>query len=109
MRGKKWVLEPHAIEVKGNAAQVNLFRVDGGYAAPVTFGGKADAVTVKIRNLPGVTMAARLHVAALYPGQQLEEPISVVRNGQLLEMNVPLKRGCAMLRIRQIGGHGGFD
>ena len=34
MRGKKWVLLPHVVEVADKAAAVNLFEVPGGYVIP---------------------------------------------------------------------------
>ncbi len=52
MRGKKWVLPPHVVEVVGNKAKANLFEVPGGYALPVTFGGKASTATVVLAGLP---------------------------------------------------------
>ena len=54
MRGKRWVLLPHCIEVAGNAAKVNLFEVPGGYAMPVTFAGRAKSVEVVLRGLSGL-------------------------------------------------------
>ncbi|MFA5817296.1 MAG: alpha-L-fucosidase [Bacteroidales bacterium] len=35
MRGKKWVLEPHCLDVDNGAAKANLFEVPGGYVIPV--------------------------------------------------------------------------
>ena len=46
MRGKKWVLLPHAISVEGKGVKANLFRVPEGYIVPIIFGGSAPAVTV---------------------------------------------------------------
>ena len=39
--------------------KVNLFQVPGGYALPVTFGGKAKSVTVRLRNVPGLEKLKR--------------------------------------------------
>ncbi|HUW61925.1 MAG TPA: hypothetical protein VMZ06_13070, partial [Candidatus Bathyarchaeia archaeon] len=66
MRGKRWVLEPHAIEVKGGKAKANLFEVPGGYIVPVVFGGKAKTASIILR-LP---TDAKLTAAVLHPGEE---------------------------------------
>ena len=95
MRGKKWVLSPHCIEC--DSAKVNLFEVPGGYALPVTFAGKAESVTVQVRNIPGLKKAKCI---AIHPG--IEKPVMFA--GQFkdgtLELNVPVVRGCAMVLLR---------
>jgi hypothetical protein len=93
MRGKKWVLAPHAVEC--DTAKVNLFEVPGGYVLPVTFG--KDTATVHIRNVAGLK---RLKCEALHPG--LEKPVPLAgrwRDGAL-EITVPLVHGCAVVRLR---------
>lgn len=99
MRGKKWVLEPHCIEVAKDAAKVNLFSVFDGWVAPVVFGPKDGMVTVLIRNVPGI--AGNLDVEAILPG--IEKPLSVsmkIKEGSL-ELKVPVHCGCAMVTIRK--------
>jgi len=98
MRGKKWVLAPHAIEVVGNAAKANLFEVPGGYAAPVTFGPQDGTVKVILRNLPGLTEG--VHCEALHPGVQQPQTVRTALKDGALELQVPLKRGCAVVRIK---------
>ena len=94
MRGKKWVLAPHAVDCA--AAKANLFEVPGGYALPVTFGGKAETATVRIRSLPGL---AQLQAAAIHPGSEVAVPVAGDMNDGVLTLTVPLKRGCAMVRL----------
>ena len=65
MRGKKWVLAPHCVEVSGGGAEANLFQVPGGYALPVCFGGKADFADIVIRNLPDLDA---FKYASIQPG-----------------------------------------
>jgi hypothetical protein len=97
MRGKKWVLESHCIEVADNKAKANLFRVPGGYVIPVVFGKDAGEVTVTIRNVTGLE-----HVicTAIYPGREeiLSLRLKPEENGTL-RIQVPLIRGCAMVKI----------
>ena len=97
MRGKKWVLAPHCIAVEGGEAKANLFAVSGGYAAPVTFGPREGTVKVIMRNLPGLT--EEVHWEELLPGSQQPQTLPATFKDGVLELQVPLKRGCAMLRV----------
>ncbi len=100
LRGKKWVLAPHAIEVQNSIAKANLFEVPDGYAAPVVFGGRAESVTLKIRNVPG--MAKGMRFTALLPGVPQQQPIDVAWEHGTLTLRVPLKNGCAMVIAEKI-------
>jgi len=96
MKGKKWVLESHCIEVAENKAKANLFRVPGGYVIPVVFGKDAGEVTVIVRNIPGLE-----HVicTAVYPGREGSLSLSLRLKPEELMIQVPLVRGCAMVKI----------
>ena len=96
MRGKKWVLEPHCVESAAHGVKVNLFHVPAGLVLPVTFGGKAESVTVRVRNIRGLDKA---RCEALQPGVATALPVASTFQGGVLELHVPLKRGCAMVRI----------
>jgi hypothetical protein len=98
MRGKKWVLTPHCVEVANDAAKVNLFRVAEGWVAPVTFGGANASVTLKIGPVPGLKKGMRCE--ALHPGQTRTSPIPAMWKHGGLELQVPLQRGCAMVSIK---------
>lgn len=95
LRGKKWVLSPHAVSVVANAAHVNLFQTPDGYIVPVTFGRGAGEVIVELRGVP----ASR--AAALHPGSADWEPLRItgVARG-VVRIAVPLRRGCALLRLK---------
>jgi hypothetical protein len=99
VRGRKWVLTPHVIEVEGNAAKANLFSVPGGYAAPVVFGTSAEAV-VRIR-----MDRSRMDLSfdALHPGMDRPRTLEGQWEGGLLSLKVPLHRGCAVVRFRRQG------
>ncbi|MCC6125518.1 MAG: NPCBM/NEW2 domain-containing protein [Pirellulales bacterium] len=99
MRGKKWVLAPHAVRAVGDA-KVNLFEVPGGYALPVTFAGKADKVSVALR-LPGLSAVKSAEV--LHPGSEKSATISVTSDGADLRLEVPIVRGCAMVWLKNKG------
>lgn len=96
-RGKKWVLTPHAVVVDDGAAKANAFEVPGGWAIPVVFGGKHPAVKIRLRNM--ADLAAVKTARVLHPGggEWLPVPVSVQGAERVLE--IPLVRGCAMVRI----------
>ena len=96
MRGKKWVLEPHVIQVEGDLAKANLFEVPSGYVIPITFGGKAESVRITIRKWPKNSV-----VQAFYPGSDQPLTLTPTIKGRLLSLTVPLRRGCAMVRVSQ--------
>jgi hypothetical protein len=99
MRGKKWVLAPHCVETTTPGVKVNLFEVPGGYALPVTFGGKNETSVVQVRGLPGLD---QLHCEALQPGKDSALPMESHFNNGTLEITVPLARGCAMVKITKV-------
>ena len=96
MRGKKWVLEPHCIEVTGGMAKANLFRVPGGYIIPVVFGAASKVVTVNVRNVTGLDDVI---CKAMYPGSEEFISLKSSSDSGSLQIKVPLVRGCAMVKI----------
>ena len=97
MKGKKWVLEPHCIEVDGREAKVNLFEVPGGWVVPVTFGPKDGTVTVILRNVPG--MKGSLKAEVMYPGTEKTESLTLTSAGGEIRMAVGTRRGCAVVKL----------
>jgi hypothetical protein len=99
MRGKKWVLAPHCVEVAGGSAKANLFQVPGGYAMPVCFGGEAEFAEVTLKNIPGLDS---LKCSALHPGVETAVAATVVSKTTEggLRLRVPLHQGCAMVTLR---------
>ena len=91
------MLTPHAVTVAGNAAKVNLFAVPGGYAMPVMFAGKAASVKVTLHGLSGI--ADETVCEAIHAGRPRRAPIAMIRSGADVVLNVPVERGCAMVRI----------
>lgn len=97
MRGRKWVLEPHCIAVVEGKAKANLFKVADGWVVPVTMGPREGIVNVAICNVPGITEKSRME--AFHPGVGRSHPVSVSEKDGRLELTVPVKRGCAMVKI----------
>jgi hypothetical protein len=93
MRGRKWVLAPHCVATDTPGAKVNLFEVPGGYALPVSFAGNATVATVRVRGV------GQVKCEAICPG--IEKPIALTGKHvkDMLELTVPLMRGCAMVRL----------
>lgn len=97
MRGKKWVLAAHCIRCGDGEAKVNLFAVPHGYALPVTF-GRAPQVQMRLSGL-ALGGAGPARVEALQPGEAAAVPLDAQYRNGILQLTVPLKRGCAMVRI----------
>lgn len=98
MRGKKWALAPHCIETTTPGVKVNLFQTPGGYTVPVTFGGTNETAMIRLRNISGLGHA---HCDVLQPGLEKALPVeSHFASGGALEITVPLKRSCAVVRLK---------
>jgi hypothetical protein len=97
MDQRKWVFSPHVLEVKEDVAKANVFEVPYGYAIPVAFGGQAPNATITIRGL------AKLETADyefINPGGQAWVRLKPSFANYQAEIEVPLKRGCALVRIQ---------
>jgi hypothetical protein len=100
MRGRTWVLAAGCAEAATPGVKVNLFRVPGGLVVPVTFGGAARTALVRLRNVPGLEKA---RCDALQPGADAPVPVPAWRDDGTLALEVPLHRGCAMVRLTTAG------
>jgi hypothetical protein len=99
LRGRKWVLTPHAIEVEHSAAKANIFQTPRGFAVPATFGGKAASVAVMVRGLPPVASPQDYRIEAILPGSSEWKAVRSRKVAGGLAITVPLSRGCAMVRL----------
>lgn len=94
MRGRKWVLTPHAVETQDNV-KVNLFTVGESYVMPVMFGGSARSASVTLHGVKN----GRYDVAIVHPGKPDGMTLSATaKNGQM-SLTIPLIRGCAMVKL----------
>jgi hypothetical protein len=98
LEARTWVLTPHAVEVEENAAEANVFSVPEGLAIPVVFGRPSSSVRVHVRSMP----SSELSVDAVVPGSSQPLSVAHMRRGQLLILDVPLRRGCAVVRIKNL-------
>jgi hypothetical protein len=93
MRGRKWVLSPHAIETR-DEVRVNLFAVGESYVMPVMFGA-AKSASVTLHEVKNGTY----DVSVVHPGQPEPINFSVTAKNGKMSLLVPLKRGCGMVKL----------
>lgn len=99
MRGRKWVLQPHDIQIDREGAKANLFTTPDGYAMPVLFGGSAASAALTVRGIPEVAAGKELRCEVIHPGETAWKPCAFRRKGSAIALKVPLTRGCALLRL----------
>lgn len=94
LRGRTWVLTPHVISVASKDAIANMFEVDNGYVIPVV-NGKTVTAKIVLRKLARKVIG----IDALQPGNS--SPVNVVSTtrGDSIDIDVPLSRGCALIRL----------
>ena len=103
MRGKKWVLLPHVIEVADQKARANLFSVPGGYVIPVTFGGKDKNADIVLSGLPTLPGQDGFRVEVIHPGQEQWSTMATISaSAGQIKLRVPLERGCAMVKLAHV-------
>ena len=96
MKGREWVLTENPVVVEGDIAKANIFQVTDGYIIPVVFGEKDTAILRVAAPIADRTQK----LLVLYPGENMALEINSVKvpDGRL-EVTVPLKRGCALVKI----------
>ncbi len=94
MKHRRWVLTPNPVSVVEGWAKANLFAVDEGYLIPVVY---ASTPEVKL-TIPGIDPTKTYRVEAYYPGQEEPEALQTLNPGDQT-LQVPLHRGCAMVRL----------
>jgi len=102
MQGRTWVLEPRAIEVEGQKAKANLFAIPGGYLAVVTFGGENTSAQVTMRGLSKLSGQAGFSIETIHPGETEWSALNGEEKGEILSLNVALKRGCAAVKLSYV-------
>jgi hypothetical protein len=99
IRHKQWVLRPHCVAAPDGDAKVNLFRVADGFVVPVVYAADAETVRVKLGRFDSLAQSRDLKIHAIQPGDKT--PVDAPHRwvGDDLELTVPVKRGCAMVKI----------
>lgn len=96
LRGRTWVLEPHAVRVPGGEAVANAFRVGSDYAFAVMLGGSSPRARVSVAPLSGIEPR---RARVLVPGAADGVAVSGVDAEGRWVFDVPLARGCALLQV----------
>ncbi len=78
-------------------AFLGVGEVPGGWVVPVVFGGGRTSVQVTLRVPPD--LAGLKTARALHPGSNEWVPVTVNGRGAALTLDVPLVRGCAIVRL----------
>jgi hypothetical protein len=103
MDQRKWVFVPHVLEVKDDIAKADVFAVPLGYAIPIAFGGQTPNARITVRDLPSLETA---DYEFINPGGQEWTRLKPFFGNNQVEIEVPLKRGCALVRIEPDRGKG---
>ena len=94
MRGRKWVLTAHPLEVQGDA-KANIFTVGKDYVIPVMFGGAVQSVSLTVQHI----LNGRYRIAVLHPGNPKPIVFFAVANNGKISLVVPLESGCGMVTL----------
>ncbi len=96
MQERKWVLSPHVVSVKNNAAKANVFSTPDGFLIPVVY-GKQQSIQVSILLL---VIPERFECLAYYPGMGKPVEITYVKENDKIIVDMDLIRGCGMLLLK---------
>ena len=99
LRGRRWVLAPHALAVSHSPAKGNLFELADGYLAVLAFGGPSARATLRLLHDDVVARALTPRFAAFFPGGVRPTPLTGRLEGRYWVLDVPLRRGCALVSI----------
>jgi hypothetical protein len=98
LRGRRWVLQPHVLSVNDSAAHANVFALPDAYVVAIAHAKDAAKVSLTLNNLHGVNNESKIE--ALYPGDPSSHPLSSAFKDGVLTIDIPVKRGCAMIKIK---------
>lgn len=99
MRKRKWVLSPHVVSVKNNAAKANVFSTPDGYVIPVVYGRQQKVqVAITLPLTPG-----KLKCFVSYPGIETPAEVSYTEENNKITVDMDLIRGCGMLQLKTTG------
>ena len=99
--GKRWLLVPHIVDVVGGKALANVFRTNAGWAVCVVLGGDAAGATVRLRRAADAPPWEKLTCRAVHPGRDAPADLSGTPDGDWFVLDVPLVRGCAVVKLTQ--------
>jgi hypothetical protein len=92
-------LKSHAVTVADEVAKANLFSVPDGYVVPVTFGGDAPVARVELRHLDKQPEKDSFQAMVRHPGSEDWAHLTLSEANGVWTLDVPLERGCAMVKV----------
>lgn len=105
MEKRQWVLTPHPVTIPDHNALVNIFKVPGGYCVPVVMAANGASKIRLIISRDILASMGAFSLDVLQPGSN--QPISIPyqkSTAQELSLEIPVRRGCAVVRIRALSG-----
>ena len=103
LRGRRWLLAPHAFAIEGGTAKANLFEVPAGWLIPVILGQMSARVILYPEKLGTRFRGGKMpSCEALYPAETTWIPVPARLEAGRLVMDVPLHRGCAVIRVTPV-------
>ena len=96
LKEKQWILKTTIVSVKGDKAKVNIFKTKNGYSIPVVYGDQ-NIVTVILKNAS--FFKGQYKYKAYQPGISKPVNLKFIQKGDVVEIEVPLVRGAAMVTI----------
>lgn len=99
LRGRRWVLEPHVLNVRDGKARANLFRVPDGYVIPLVMAAGSQPVTIDMPAAVFPGDPANMRVLVMHPGSTAGTPVPPRVESGRWSLDVPTVRGCALVKI----------
>ncbi len=96
LKEKQWVLVPAIVSVKNDKAKVNIFKTKRGYSIPVVYGDQS-IVTVVLKD--ALFSKGHFNYKAYQPGIRNAVTLKFKQRGNVVEIEVPLVRGAAMVTV----------
>lgn len=96
LKGKEWVLDAGLVTIQKQAAAINLFKVQEGYAIPIVY-GKEKNITLDLQ--ANDHWKPSLECLVYYPGDENPLPMKLQKKGNHYQLTVCLKRNCALVLL----------
>jgi len=100
IKGRTWVLTPGAVEIAGDTASLNVFAVDDSWLVVLT-GAREQEARIALQKPKPAWETEAATIEALYPGDRHWHPLYTGACKAGMDICVPLRRRCALVRIRQ--------
>ena len=99
LKGREWVLSPHVVQVENEVAKANVFKANGKIVIAVVLAGTIGKATVILKLPYSALKKESLQIKILHPGEKNWEILKTVKFAKTIRLDVPIKRGCAMVSI----------